>query len=214
MNWNITKKTIAINKISSIYSSWRKSKYKNFVWECFWAFDTLRYILLEVFVCTGVGVAFFLLFHRNGSRIIKHKLRPSEDITHKCTEIVYNFGKMLSMKYVIIGPTMMVSAEQKRTGIGFKRKCTKRNKNWIHGKYYLNVNSCFTWNIERRKCKRTNVKMWNASFITQHQNVSSCTNYMSWQYNWNALHSNTLFMYCIFVKNFDENCKLLPVLIK
>lgn len=66
MNWNITKKTIAINKISSIYSSWRKSKYKNFVRECIQAFDTLRYILLEVFVCPGVcvwvGVAFFYFF--------------------------------------------------------------------------------------------------------------------------------------------------------
>lgn len=76
-NANIAKKTIAINYFEYLFE---KIKIQECRCKFSWVFDPPRYfamILCWVFFFHSV------LQHQNGSRIIKHKLRPSGDIIHK-----------------------------------------------------------------------------------------------------------------------------------
>lgn len=151
-----------------------------------------------------IGFFFSVLVHRNGCHIIKHKLRPAGDITYKCTEIVYYFGKCCRWN-MRSWQSSLTQKKLNETKMVFEIFLGKK---MYTRKYYLNVNSCFAWNIERRKCKRTNAKKnaRNGSFITQHQNDSSCTECM-------PLYCNSLFIFC--ENSFGMvNCKLLSVFIK
>lgn len=104
---NITKKTIAINNFEYLFE-FEKIKIQEFRW---------------------IGFLFLsLLVHRNGCHIIKHKLRPAGDITHKCTEIVYYFGKccrwnMRSWQ----SSTTHKKIERNKNGFERKKKCIHEN---------------------------------------------------------------------------------------